>query len=295
MAWDWTLTTEDRQITFGDDENLFVVDSWSVEPGKLRVDDREVPRGDGLRFGQDFRAGQVASFSLWVNGGDEATASAALSEFGAAWRNDTGRRIGGAMATLRHPQGRCAYGRPRGFTPDSNRIEQGWAKIKAEFECVDELWYGPEEVTEVSFVPPATGGLEFPAEAPFTFDSGPTVRNGSVIVSGDVASWPVFEILGPVANPEIDIIGVGRLVFRTTLAADQFLVVDTRPWARWVKRGYASNPTVLAALPGALDASGARLSDVALQPGAYSILLRGYDTTGTAKLRVRCEPAFTSF
>ncbi|UOQ60390.1 hypothetical protein MUN76_15380 [Leucobacter rhizosphaerae] len=162
------------------------------------------------------------------------------------------------------------------------------ARAELVFEAVDDLWYGPEQVTEISFVPPVSGGLEFPAMAPFTFDSGPTVRNGAVTVEGDVAAWPVFEIQGPVDDPEIDIVGVGRLIFRTSLAWDQTLTVDTRSWARWVKRDGD-------ALPGALSSSGARLSDVSLLPGSYTVLLRGYDTTGTAKLRVLVRPAFTSF
>lgn len=139
------------------------------------------------------------------------------------------------------------------------------------------------------------GGLVFPATAPFTFDSGPAVRNGSVLVAGDVATWPVFEIYGPVTNPEVEVVGVGRLVFNTTLAYDQFLRVDTRPWARWVQRGYVQNPTVLSPLPGALSPSGSRLSDMALRPGAYQVLLRGYDPSGTAELGVVLNPAYTSF
>ncbi|MCS3426739.1 hypothetical protein M2388_000383 [Leucobacter aridicollis] len=156
------------------------------------------------------------------------------------------------------------------------------------FECVDDLWYGPEEQTTIRFVPPVSGGLTFPAEAPFTFDSGPAVRNASVQVTGDVSTWPVFEIKGPVTNPEVDIVGVGKLIFSVSLAYDQTLRVDTRPWARWVKRDGA-------AFPGALSSAGARLSDVSLAPGTYQVLLRGYDPTGTAELRVSTWPAFTSF
>lgn len=286
--WNWLLQTASGSLEFGDDLSPVVVSSWRQEPGKLRVVDVENPSGDGLRFGKDRRAGQTISFSMWVNGGDEAGAAAGLAGVAGVWRNDVGRSRAGGLARLRHPGGRSVVGRPRRLTNDSSLVERGLVTIDADFECVDDLWYGPEQVQSISFVAPVSGGLMFPAESPFTFDSGPTVRNGSVVVSGDVATWPVFEIDGPVTNPEVDVPGVGRLVFRTTLAYDQTLVVDTRPWARWVKRDGA-------AFPGALSASGSRLSDMALSPGAHTVLLRGYDPSGTAVLRVRTFPAFTSF
>lgn len=288
MPWNWVLITQDTTLTFGDDDALIVVQEWSVEPGKLRVEDRERPRSDGLIFGQDLRSGQVVTFTMWVNGRNEDGAILGLSELQRAWRNDSGRSVGGAMCMLQHPRGRFVFGRPRGLVPNTRRVERGWATASADFECVDDLWYGPEEQTTIRFVPPVSGGLTFPAEAPFTFDSGPAVRNASVQVTGDVSTWPVFEIKGPVTNPEVDIVGVGKLIFSVDLAYDQTLRVDTRPWARWVKRDGA-------AFPGALSSAGARLSDVSLPPGTYQVLLRGYDPTGTAELRVSTWPAFTSF
>lgn len=295
MSWDWVLQTDRGQAVFGDDAARAVASSWVIEPGKSRVDDRELPRADGLRFGQDFRGGQTARFSLWVSGDDEADVLAELAALATVWRNDGGRTFAGSMATLRHPNGRFMFGRPRSFEADAQRAGQGYATVKAVFEAQDDLWYGPEELTRIRFVPPVSGGLTFPAEAPFTFDSGATTRNGSVLVAGDVESWPVFEISGPVTNPEVEVVGVGRLMFKTTLAYDQFLRVDTRPWARWVQRGFVQNPTVLSPLPGALSPSGSRLSDMALRPGAYQVLLRGYDPSGTAELGVVLNPAYTSF
>ncbi|WP_156316525.1 hypothetical protein [Leucobacter japonicus] len=295
MVWNWKLASSTGQVEFGDDENLFVVDSWAVESGKLRVDDRDIPRSDSTRFGQDFRPPASLSFSLWVNGGSEERTLEGLSELAAAWRNDGDRLRSGSMATLQHPRGRFMFGRPREFESDAQRVESGYAKVSAKFQAADDLWYGPEELTRVRFVPPVSGGLTFPAEAPFTFDSGPAERNSSVVVGGDVATWPVFEVFGPVTNPEIEIVGVGRLVFRTTLAYDQFLRVDTRPWARWVQRGYLGSPDVLSPFPGALSPSGSRLSDVSLRPGVHTVVLRGYDPTGSAELGVIRNPAFTSF
>ncbi|MFF8817275.1 hypothetical protein ACF07D_04655 [Leucobacter sp. NPDC015123] len=204
------------------------------------------------------------------------------------WRADEIRDRPGVHASLMAPSGRHVLGMPVELDPNEEYRLFDTNRAVLSFECVDDLWYGPEEQTTIRFVPPVSGGLTFPAEAPFTFDSGPAVRNASVQVTGDVSTWPVFEIKGPVTNPEVDIVGVGKLIFSVSLAYDQTLRVDTRPWARWVKRDGA-------AFPGALSASGARLSDVSLAPGTYQVLLRGYDPTGTAELRVSTWPAFTSF
>lgn len=245
------------------------------------------PRQDSRRFGKDLIEGQTVSMKLEVRS-DERPLDDVWRDVVAAWRGDEVRGTAGALATLTADSGRSVFGRPRPVTSDSSHRLFGVIRAELVFECVDDLWYGAEEVTRIMFVPPVSGGLTFPAEAPFTFDSGPAVRNASVRVSGDVATWPVFEIQGPVSNPEVDVVGVGRLVFSVDLAYDQTLRVDTRPWARWVKRDGE-------AFPGALSPTGDRLSDVSLLPGTYQVLLRGYDPTGTAELRVITRPAFTSF
>lgn len=287
-AWDWTLTTDNSSVSFGDDRSLVVVDSWSVDPGKFRIGDQENPRMDGVRFGRDFRSGQSVKFSMWINGGTEAAAMAGLSELAALWRNDSGRSRGGSLATLRHPRGRVAYGRPRGLVSDTQRVERGWATVNADFDCVNDLWYGVEESVTLGLVPEFTGGLPIPADVPFVLGGGTGQADRIVTVGGDVATWPVFELKGPIVDPWVDVPGVGRLVFTGSLAYDQTLEVDTRPWARWVKRnGFA--------FPGALQPSGARLGDMGLRPGSYQIIFGGYDPSGTSSLTVRVRPAFPSF
>ena len=257
---------------------------------ETRDQDRDNVRGDGRRFGLDLKSGPTHELSLLVQGDGrtgperEAALGPLLGAIERVWDAAPLRSRSNDLAYLRVGERACV-GRPRTVAPDDSGRWDGVAEIGVTFEAADALWYGQEEVTVVRFVPPASGGLTFPAEAPFTFDSGPTMRNASVQVGGEVATWPVFEISGPVTNPEVDIIGVGRLIFRTTLAYDQTLRVDTRPWARWVKRDGA-------ALPGALSPTGSRLSDVSLRPGTYQVLLRGYDPTGTAELRVSTWAAY---
>lgn len=290
----WKLNVGGRQLEFGCElSGLGLMSTPRVKP-MVEFDSYANPRGDGRRSGRMYRRGQAVSLAIEARP-DERSADEVWREFLSVWRADEIRSQPGAMARLTADTGRFAVGLPVDIEPDQEYRIFDTNRAAVVFEAQDDLWYGPEEVTRIRFVPPVSGGLTFPAEAPFTFDSGATTRNGSVLVAGDVESWPVFEISGPVTNPEVEVAGVGRLVFKTTLAYDQFLRVDTRPWARWVQRGYVQNPTVLSPLPGALSPSGSRLSDMALRPGAYQVLLRGYDPSGTAELGVVLNPAYTSF
>lgn len=245
------------------------------------------PRTDGIKVGHGYMAGQTISMQVEVRA-DHRPLDAVWADLLAVWRSDDVRRINGGLASLTAPSGRGVFGRALPAQPDYSRRLFGVIRAELAFQAVDDLWYGPAALTEVSFVPPQGGGLRFPAQAPFIFRGGPTVRNGAVHVDGDLPAWPVFEIAGPVTNPTVEVPGVGTLIFKTSLAYDQTLVVDTRPWSRSIKRDGAP-------VPGVLSAAGARLSDMALTPGAHVVLLKGQDATGTAKLRVHVAPSYSSF
>lgn len=283
----WTLRAGNRSLDFTSEvSGLGLLETPHVEP-IADVEGFANPRRDFRRFGLMRRVGQVVSLAVEARP-DHRPLPEVWRELLAVWRADEVRSTPGALATLTSPDGLTVYGLPVDIAPDQKNRLFGLDRASLDFECVDDLWYGPESETTIRLIPPTGGGLTFPAEAPFTFDSGPTERNGSVLVTGDVAVSPVFEIRGPITNPEIDVVGVGRLRFSTELAYDQTLTVDTRHWAQWVKRDGA-------ALPGVLMPSSAWLTDISLVPGAYTVMLRGYDPTGTATLTVRTAPAFTSF
>lgn len=252
------------------------------------------PNGDGSRFGKDFIPAQSVTLIVEARP-DGRSLDAVWRELVAVWRADEVRKTPGARAVLEADTGRVTFGRPRPMSADFQHKLFDINRAELVFECVDDLWYGSVSETRIMFQVAAGGGLRFPARSPFRFTSVGATRNAAVQVEGDVATWPVFEIHGPVTNPEVEVQGVGRLVFNVNLAYDQFLRVDTRPWARWVKRGVKGRPETLAPEPGALSPGGSRLSDMSLHPGSYTVLLRGFDATGTAEMRVSTWPAYTSF
>lgn len=287
--WDWTLTTPEGVISFGDDSSPIVIDRWDIVPGRLRLSDYPDPVSDGVRFGSQLRSGQSIEMSMWVNHvGDEDQARASLAELTRLWRGDARRWPLGWVATLQHPRGRHVYGRPRGFSPDPRLIERGLAPIRVEFDAIDEFWYGPTQTTRLNFAPVFTGGLPIPAEVPFVLGGGAGSSERVVHNPGDSPSWPVFEVHGPITDPWVEIPGVGRLSTQVTVPYDKVLTIDTRPWQRIVR---------LDGVPvhGALTGRSARLSEMRVSSGDHLTVFGGHDPSGTSWLNVRVEPAYSSF
>lgn len=283
----WTFRAGTRQLEFGgENRGLGLVEFPQVNVEMTTVV-RDNPRGDGRRFGHDLIPGQTVTMLVDVRS-TERSLDEVWRELASVWRADEVRKRGGELATLTADSGRHAYGRPRPFSQDHSTRLFDLSRAELVFECIDDLWYGPGEVTTIRFTPVFTGGLPVPAAVPFVLGGGTGVSAYAVTVGGDVATAPVFELHGPILDPFIEVVGVGRLIFRGQLAYDQTLTVDTRPWTQWVKRDGA-------AFPGALSPDGSRLSDMVLRPGSYQVFFGGYDPTGTSSLDVIVEPAFTSF
>lgn len=283
----WSMRAGSQHVEFGDTLSglgLVADPEISLDAESEMVSN---PRGDGRRPGQDFMAGQVVSLLVEALP-DHRPLDEVWRELFTVWRGDEVRGRGGLLAELTAHSGRRALGRPRPIAPDMKNRVVNVNRAELTFEAVDDLWYGPEEVTTIRFVPVFTGGLPVPAAVPWVLGGGSGESSYMVTVGGDVAAWPVFELHGPILDPFIEVVGVGRLVFRGELAYDQTLTVDTRHWARWVKRNGA-------AFPGALSPAGSRLSDMSMRPGAYQVFFGGHDPTGSSSLDVRVSPAFTSF
>lgn len=281
----WIMRAGSRQVEFGDEMSGLGLMSTPAVSIDFESQMRANPRGDGRRVGRDTIAGQSVSLMVEARP-DHRPLPDVVRELLSVWRADEVRHTGGKLATLTSPDGLTAYGRPRPVAPDQQYRLFDVARAELEFDCIDDLWYGPLESTRVRFSIPESGGLTFPAEAPFTFDSGPTQRNGVVVVGGVVETMPTFVVQGPVVNPSIKVTGRGELQLSVSLAHDQSLTVDCG--SGWVTRN--GSP-----LPGAVSPRGARLKDMALAPGSYEVVLRGYDPTGTGFLDVQVEPALTSF
>lgn len=288
MTLDWAIRYPGTDLSFGSAASgLPLAAAPEFGSPDLANDDRTYPYGDGLVFGVDHRAGTTITFDLHAIG-DEAVARARAAEFARAWRADAVRGQVGATAALVSPSGRTTFGRPRRFSLDENRARtNGRYRMLVDFATTDDLWYSDELSATATLGYRAAGGITFPAKFPLT-TSRESDRSQVFTVGGDVDTWGVYEIAGPVSSPWFEIPGLLRYSFTgLRLAYDQWLTIDTRPWAREVYRNDG------APLGGALDTSSTLLAGAPIPPGQHEFLLRG-TTTGTPRATVRWRDAHTT-
>lgn len=283
---DWLLTDGVREIVLGKTlegvglERLPIVDSSDVE-----TDDVSLPRSDGIAMGDDFLGGTRIGLAMEFRSEGPSSAAAVLDSFRNWWRSPK-FRTGGNVVELRSPEGRSAFGRPRELTPNRDKELFDVISVDATFEAVSDLWFGASGSALVSLVPPLGRGLVAPLVEPLTIQ-GVAQNASGFTVGGSSAVFPIIEFRGPISNPSLH--GPGwELRVRGSLAYDETLVVDTRPW----KRTLALNGRPVA---GMLMPSSSRLRDVTFEPGFHSVQLRGTDITGTASALISWRETFASF
>lgn len=288
MLNNWRLAYSGTNFQFGTIDSHYVFPQ-SGPPGisNIDIDDQDAsrPRGDGVLFGTDYRSGTTVTFDIEVDGGDsEQSANDLLQVLAKAWRGDSIRQTPGALATLTAHTGRSTFGRPRRFQPKYDLTPFGITAVTCDFATADDLWYDPEDTAVVKLIPDVGGGLVAPLASPLS-TTATSDRSQTFTVGGTVPTWPVITIMGPLTNPVIEVLGRFTLSFNLTLAADQKLVIDTRPWARTIKRNGAN-------VAGTLLASTSRLSDTAVPPGTYNLSLRGASATGTPQAQIAWRNAY---
>lgn len=285
------LSYSGTTVTFGlDDSTLPAFLTEAPDLGDLDIEtaDARRPRGDGLLFGKDFLGGRTITLPLAISAPTEAEALAIYQTLRTAWRADKVRLTAGATATLRFRRAgreRLVYGRPRRFAEDLTLARQGVIKVVADFAAADDVFYDvTEQAKAVGLVATPSGGLVGPLGSPLSTTAS-SDRSVAITVDAPVPAWPTITISGPVTNPVVEVVGLWRMEFRATLAYDQTLVVDTRPWARTVKRN-GSN------LAGSLTRQSTPLSKAQIPSGTYELAFRGASDTGTATATVRWRNSF---
>jgi hypothetical protein len=291
----WKLTYPGTEYTFGTpDLPTFNRTTPDVGDVDIRVADVDRPRMDGRAFGVDFRSGRTVSFDLGVRARTELDARSEAARLAAAWRADAVRLTPGGVAELRARYAgreRVLFGRPRRFAPIYSDVRvNGLVTVTADFACIDDLFYAPEDDTvQFGIVPPLGGGLVTPLAAPLSTTMS-SDRSQAVYIDSEMPVWPVVEIFGPIANPVLKVVGTDGSSFtfdvRVSLLYDETVTIDTRPWARSALRNGTANV--------AGSVRGTRLSKASLAPGIYEVGLKGNDPTGTARVRLSWRSTYTS-
>jgi phage-related protein len=130
------------------------------------------------------------------------------------------------------------------------------------------------------------GGMTFPLQFPFTIAGAASAiaRPGYIQVDGTKATAPVLRVNGPCANPSITHVGSGRtLTVQTTLAAGEWVQIDTRPGWRTVLRENGGGAPLTAV---------SRIDQFVLTPGLNEIRWNATDNTLTSTLAVTWWPAY---
>lgn len=289
MLNDWHLTYGNTDFAFGTIASKFVFpQSGPPDISNLSITDEDAPRprADGVMFGSDTRSGTTVTFDIAVAGADETETWSLYERLANVWRADEVRSVPGATAMLTSHTGRVAFGRPRRIQPKLDLTPFGVTAVTCDFATADDLWYGPEQFATVKLVPDLGGGVRGPVSSPVS-TTATSDRSQTFTVDGRLPVWPVITINGPIANPSIEVVGVFKMTFNTTLAYDQTLVIDTRPWGRSIKRNGAS-------IAGSLDPRTSRLSEASVPPGTYNLSLRGISATGTPQARLTWRNAYPS-
>lgn len=271
-------------------------DDLGVRPG-----DAEAAYDDGVRFGEDLFDGMVCTLEGMVETAPGVPAWDAVRALRRVWRGDDVRRTPGAVTTLRRKvpgmPTRRVYGRPRKCTPVMSRGSGvGLVPVVADFQCADDKVYDDVQVVEVlPILPASTGGIvTVPGGgivSPIT-TAAATERPGILTHVGDVDTWPVATIRGPVTNPALEYRVGGSTVwlweFAGTLAEGQSVTVDARPWARTVLRDNG------ASWSGKRTRASTPLRTSTIPPGQGTILFRGTSAEGTAQAEVAFEAAYAA-
>jgi hypothetical protein len=289
-VWQYQL----GDVVFGH-RTLIVDTNFTISEPAATTADQVMPGDDGLMMGRDYLQGRTLSWELVVNGYTSATGRAQWQALEAAWDARNTRLTPGAVTALRLrvPGGQTcvAYGRPRKIAAsDLQFMRSGAIPVVADFSTVDRFFYDDvEQVLSFGIRPTigSGGGITFPVTWPITWASADTSNSDVVVNAGNAPTWPVITFNGPLVNPTV-VIGdnLRALQLVTTLADNETVTIDTRPWSRSVLRNDG------ASLAGALR--GSRLADLVLQPGPTLIGIQGIDLDGTAGAQIRWRSATTT-
>jgi hypothetical protein len=252
--------------------------------------DTENPLTGTTHMGRDVLKGSTWTWQLFANRSDPETAVQALADLGRVWLNRKKAREPDAVSVMRYKlagRTRRVYGRPRRWGATmTNQILSGMVPITCDFQRVDPLFYDDSpEIDTLDMISLSEGGITFPVVFPAA--SVPSGTNeGEIWVGGDEPTWPIIRFTGPIINPEL-ITPAWTLKLNTTILDGGWIEIDTRPWVMTVKNqaGYS--------VSGVLDPK-VRFSKMELEPGHYSLAMRGDSSSNTATCIIKRYAAYAT-
>lgn len=288
-------------------KNPYLVTAFDITPGTLIAGtggnlssssgsagtytaDASYPNEDGTKFGQDYYTGQLLTWSIdvWQRNKMVYDQIGALKGI---WRNKAFRNTSNVVTTCRICRGgrtRLAYGRPRNFKETYGEVERGWSPIDCDFQCTDECFYDDEiKIQNIGIQNPPVDGLTFPATVPWVL-SQYQENYTTVHVEGDLDTWPMFVIHGPISNPTIQYDNDWQIELLVSLDHTQTVTIDPRPWfRRTLLQGAA-----IKNISGAYTQDSPVMRNMRFSPGRHTVLFGGLDSSLTSYVTVSWRDAY---
>jgi hypothetical protein len=287
--------------------NPYLVSAFEITPGTLitgvggnlssssgasgtTTPDASYPNEDGVKFGQDYYTGMVLTWSIdvWQRG------QMVYDQIGAlkgVWRNPKWRQTSNLVTTVRICRGgrtRLAYGRPRNFKETYGEVERGWSPIDCTFQCADEKFYDDElKIQTIGIQNPPVDGLVFPNTTPWRLQQFQE-QYTTIHVGGDLFTWPMFTIHGPITNPSIQYDNEWTIELLTVLDHTQTVTIDPRPWYRMTLKNGVTTKNIA----GAYTQDSPTMKEMRFFPGQHTINYGGLDPTLTSRVDVSWRDAY---
>jgi hypothetical protein len=282
---------------FGEGEAVNVA---KFTPGGSSVRVQDVPGGtaDNVWFGVDYHTPGAWTWDLFTDAGtDPGLALSWVDVLDQVWNDPVRLTPNGALPLRYCVAGRIrrVYGRPRRWTPIHDMVHHGKVKITCDFQLSeDETYYDDvEQSATVGFAPAVISGTywKFPITFPLAVQTPGAIRSEQITIGGTQSTWVIPTFHGPVSNPwvqfDLSTGGSFRWALNGTLSAGTSMTLSGRPWDTGVLAGDGTYH------PEMLDPR-ARLSQLRLKPGTYSVSFGGLDVTSTATVSVRWRNAYRS-
>lgn len=211
-------------------------------------------------------------------GGPEDWASEGVDMLRQSWRADAIRMKPSRVAWLLHRKAgrtRRLYGRPRKFGVSHSRLtKQGYTPVVADFTAVDDRFYDETEKSEELWDFYLAGRPSRPWR-PITNDGQlyfkTSQKTALVRQLGRLPTYPVIVINGPCKNPKVTLHPTLWAVQLTmTIAANDHVTIDPRPWARTVIH---TKGTTTLSVADKLTRASPRLGEMTIPPGNWTAQL----------------------
>ncbi|MFD9190423.1 hypothetical protein ACFWCA_19595 [Streptomyces phaeochromogenes] len=269
--------------------------------------DRAIDRHYPMRpWGQGARVGEwddIEAFRAIVAKRDESPelrAADGVDLMRQVWRADALRKKASRVAWLLHTTGgrtRRLYGRPRKFAvSDSQLSQQGYTPVVADFLAVDDRFYDDVEQTSEmwDYAPGNRPGRPGRPTLP-GWGTAPSKKTVTFQQRGKVPTFPVITIHGPCKNPKVTLTpGLWAVQLSMTIAQDEYVTIDPRPWMRTVVHTAGSSSKSVA---DKLTRASPRLAEMYLPPGYWTAAL-AYTSASTGRfdgprVEIKWRNAFT--